>query len=182
MRRRKSKIIGARPNYVAKKSIFAVVHDHGFWLLLGLLLCAIYFGVGVALVDIWKIKFVDSGILNKLIHVGIALPFLFPLVKFIYHAIDLKQTRIEFYDERIVISEGWLYKKERVMLFMGITEVRKQVSFGGIIFGYGTIYISGVSDFNIPPMKYIKKPRKLQRYLNRNIISASSTNRVVNIG
>ena len=181
MRRRKSKIIGVRPSYVAKKSIFEVIHDRWFWLLLGLLLCAIYFGVGVVLVDLWKIKFVDSA-LNIVIHVVIAFLLHIPLLKFIYHAIDLKQTRIEFYEERIVIREGWLNKNERVMLFMGITEVRKKVSFWDILFGYGTIYISGVSDFNVRPMKYIKRPRRLQRYLNRNIISASSTNRVVNIG
>ena len=181
MSRRKSKIIGVCPSYVAKKSIFEVIHDRWFWLLLGLLLCAIYFGVGVVLVDLWKIKFVDSA-LNIVIHVVIAFLLHIPLLKFIYHAIDLKQTRIEFYEERIVIREGWLNKNERVMLFMGITEVRKKVSFWGILFGYGTIYISGVSDFNVRPMKYIKRPRRLQRYLNRNIISASSTNRVVNIG
>ena len=182
MGRRKSKIIGARPNYVAKKSIFEVIHDRCICLLLGLALCAIYFGLGVVSLGLWNMEFVDSGALNLLVQVLIGIVVHIPLLKFIYHAIVLKQTRIEFFDERIVVREGWLNKNERVMLFMGITEVRKKVSFWGMIFGYGTIYINGVSDFNVRPMKYIKIPRNLQRYLNRNIISASTTNRVVNIG
>ncbi len=182
MGRRKSKIIGVRPSYVAKKSIFEAIHDYWLSLVLGLILSGIYFGVGVAFFGLWDIRFIDPRIVSVAIHILIGILMNLSLFIFLIHVIVVKQTRIEFYDERIVVREGWLNKNERVMLFMGITEVRKKVSFWGMLFGYGTIYISGVSDFNVRPMRYIKKPRRLQSYLNRNIISASSTNRVVNIG
>ena len=164
------KVIGGRPNYIAKKSIFELVR--GGWI--------IFFAFGVpllaaALFGLYYFNYMSYWFVPVAIYA-------FFFIWFFFKILVLKQTKIEFYDERIVVREGLLNKKEKVMLFMGITSVSKKVSFWGLIFGYGDLHISGVSDFDIRTARYIKKPRRLQAYLNRHIVSASDTNRVVNIG
>ena len=164
------KVIGGRPNYIAKKSIFELVK--GGWI--------IFFALGVpmlaaALFGLYYFNYMSYW------YVPVAI-YAFFFIWFFFKILVLKQTKIEFYDERIVVREGLLTKREKVMLFMGVTSVRKVVPFWGLVFGFGDLYISGVSDFDVRATRYIKKPRRLQAYLNSHIVSASDTNRVVNIG
>jgi uncharacterized membrane protein YdbT with pleckstrin-like domain len=164
------KMMGGRPNYVAKKSIFEVIR--GGWIIFVIFGLPLLVAAELALrkLDLFNFWFIPAAVYG------------FFLIWFLLKVLVLKQTKIEFYDERIVVREGLLTKREKVMLFMGVTSVRKVVPFWGLVFGYGDLYISGVSDFDVRTTRYIKRPRKLQGYLNRHIVSSSDTNRVVNIG
>ncbi len=105
-----------------------------------------------------------------------------PAVILVFRIIAVKKFRLEFYDDKIVIKSGWLNTKKKQMAFMGVTSVEVEKSLWGNLFGYGNVIVDCVGKWDINFTSYIKKPEKLEQYLQTRIVTAQGvTNSAGNI-
>ena len=94
----------------------------------------------------------------------------------IFRVIAIKQFRLEFYDDKIVIKSGLLNTKKKQMAFMGVTGVEVEQSLWGKLFGYGSVIVDCVGKWDVSFTTYIKEPEKLEAYLQSRIVAAQGKN------
>lgn len=102
--------------------------------------------------------------------------FVIPLFILIFRIIAIKQFRLEFYDDKIVIKSGLLNTKKKQMAFMGVTGVEVEQSLWGKLFGYGSVVVDCVGKWDVSFTTYIKEPEKLEGYLQSRIVAAQGKN------
>ena len=98
---------------------------------------------------------------------------LFPLIiVLIFRIITVKHYEIEFYQDKIIIKSGWLSKRKKQMVFMGVTSTSTSQSLWGQLFNYGTIIVDCVGKWDVNSTTYIKNPEALEAYLQTRIVKA----------
>ena len=97
-----------------------------------------------------------------------------PLFVLIFRIIAIKQYRLEFYDDKVVIKSGLLNVKTKQMVFMGITAVSVNQTLWGRIFDYGTVAVDCVGKWDVNSTTYIKDPHKLEEYLQGHIVKGTA--------
>ena len=95
----------------------------------------------------------------------------FPLVfALIFRIFAVKEYRLEFYSDKIIIRRGLINKRTDEMVFMGITSLSLEQSLGGQLFNYGSVIVDCVGKWDVNSTTYIKDPKKLEAYLRTRII------------
>ena len=100
----------------------------------------------------------------------------FPLIfVVVFRIFAVKEYRLEFYAEKIIIRRGLINKRTDEMVFMGITSLSLEQGLGGQLFNYGTIKVDCVGKWDVNNTTYIKNPKELEAYLRTRIIKAQPT-------
>ena len=97
-----------------------------------------------------------------------------PAIVMIFRIIIMKHYEIEFYQDKIVIKSGWLNKKKKQMVFLGITSTSVEQSLWGQLFNYGSVKVDCVGKWDVNSTTYIKDPQKLEEYLQTRIVKAQN--------
>ena len=92
--------------------------------------------------------------------------------------IKLKNERIEFYQNQIVVKSGVLSKKERKSAFMGVLSVSLSQSLTGRILGYGDVTVDVTGKWDIDT-RGVKNPRGLVEYLESRIATSSNVKTII---
>ena len=93
-----------------------------------------------------------------------------PLLVLIVRIIATKKFAIEFYDDKIIVREGWLNTRTKQMVFMGVTAVSVNQSLWGKLCNYGDVMIDCVGKWDVRLTTYIKNPKELESYLQQRIV------------
>ena len=101
-----------------------------------------------------------------------------PAIIMVVDIIKLKNDRIEFYEDHIVVKSGVLNKKERKSAFMGVMSVSVNQSLFGRIFGYGDVSVDVTGKWDVDT-RGVKDPQGLVRYLEKRIVKSSSVRTVI---
>ena len=101
-----------------------------------------------------------------------------PAIIMVIDIIKLKNDRIEFYEDHIVVKSGVLNKKERKSAFMGVMSVSVNQSLFGRIFGYGDVSVDVTGKWDVDT-RGVKDPQGLVRYLENRIVKSSSVRTVI---
>ena len=101
-----------------------------------------------------------------------------PLIVMICHIVILKNERIEFYQNQIVVKSGVLTKKQRKSTFTGVLNVSIEQSLFGRIFNYGTLSVDVPGRWDVNT-KGISNPQALVDYLETRIVSGANTTHVI---
>lgn len=101
-----------------------------------------------------------------------------PAIIMVVDIIKLKNDRIEFYEDHIVVKSGILNKKERKSAFMGVMSVSVNQSLFGRIFGYGDVSVDVTGKWDVDT-RGVKDPQGLVRYLEKRIVKSSSVRTVI---
>ena len=101
-----------------------------------------------------------------------------PAIIMVVDIIKLKNDRIEFYEDHIVVKSGVLSKKERKSAFMGVMSVSVNQSLFGRIFGYGDVSVDVTGKWDVDT-RGVKDPQGLVRYLEKRIVKSSSVRTVI---
>lgn len=144
-----------RPEYVAKRSAWSIIR---FWRILVFWIAvpvACYFAV-----DLLELE------LNPLI-IPIAWEALM-LVIFICRLIVIKSHRVEFYRNKVVEKWGVFDIEKKSNVFTAVLAVKIDQRFWGRIFGYGEVKVDMVGPWDVD-LTRIKRPKKLQNYLDKRI-------------
>ncbi len=106
-----------------------------------------------------------------------------PVIVMVLSIITVKKYSLEFYEDKIIIKSGWLNKKKKQMVFMGVTAVSVEKSLLGSIFGYGNVIIDCVgNNWDINFTEHIKDPDALESYLQTRIVAATNRGTAPNDG
>lgn len=163
-----------RPKYVARTSIWRQLTFGKIllWLLmLGMLVPLFMF--------CWKPLVVKMDL--AIVFFAIAAVFvLVPVIWFIVDLIIVRSLYTEFYKDKIIQHWGVLHKDSRNAIFLGVAETTLCRPFWGRILGYGHVKIdcAGQWDFDV---RYVKKPKRLVRYLNFRSVKVGKNGRFVEI-
>ena len=103
-----------------------------------------------------------------------------PIFILIFKIIAIKQYRIEFYDDKIIIYSGLINKSKKQSVFMGVTSSSVNQTLFGRIFNYGDVEVDCVGKWDVDTT-YIKNPNELDEYLQTKIIQAPVANQFVHI-
>ena len=101
-----------------------------------------------------------------------------PAIIMVVDIIKLKNDRIEFYEDHIVVKSGVLNKKERKSAFMGVMSVSVNQSLFGRIFGYGDVSVDVTGKCDVDT-RGVNDPQGLVRYLEKRIVKSSSVRTVI---
>ncbi len=101
-----------------------------------------------------------------------------PLIVMIVDIIKLKNERIEFYQNQIVVKSGVLSKKEKKSAFMGVLSVSLSQSLTGRILGYGDVTVDVTGKWDIDT-RGVKNPRGLVEYLESRIATSSNVKTII---
>ena len=101
-----------------------------------------------------------------------------PLIVMICHIVILKNERIEFYQNQIVVKSGVLSKKQKKSTFMGVLSVSTEQSLFGRICKYGTVKVDVPGRWDVNT-EYISNPQALADYLETRIVSGNNTTHVI---
>ena len=93
-----------------------------------------------------------------------------PAIVLVFRIIAAKHYEIEFYQDKIIIKSGWLNKKKKQMVFMGVTSTSTEQSLWGQLCNYGTVIVDCVGKWDVNSTTYIKNPEKLEAYLQTRIV------------
>ena len=102
-----------------------------------------------------------------------------PLIVMICHIIILKNERIEFYHNQIVVKSGVLSKKQRKSAFMGVLSVSVEQSLGGRLFKYGNVMVDVPGKWDVNT-RGVCDPQGLANYLETRIVSSANTTTIIN--
>ena len=91
-----------------------------------------------------------------------------PLIIQIVKIIQAVNYKIEFYDEKVVVTSGVINTKERQSVFAGVYSVSVEQNLLGKIFGYGDIKIDCPGKWDIDT-EGMKNPKELKAYLEKYI-------------
>ena len=91
-----------------------------------------------------------------------------PLIIQIVKIVKAANYRIEFYDEKVVVTSGVISTSERQSVFAGVYSVAVEQSLLGRIFSYGDIRIDCPGKWDIDT-EGIKNPKELKKYLEQYI-------------
>lgn len=94
-----------------------------------------------------------------------------PLIIMIVKIINIKDDKIEIYNNKIVQKSGIFNKKEKTTILTAVLSVDVYQSFWGRIFNYGNVSVDVVGQWDINT-KGVKDPQKLKQYLERYIANA----------
>ena len=97
-----------------------------------------------------------------------------PIFVLIYKLIAIKKFRLEFYDDKIIIRRGWLNPTRIQLTFAGVAVTVVRQSFFGLLFNYGTVRLDCVGEHDPKATRFIKKPKKLEAYLQTRIIKVNA--------
>ena len=92
-----------------------------------------------------------------------------PLICMICSIIIEKSKRIEFYDKKIVQKSGVFDIDKKTAVFTAVLSVWVEYPFWGRILGYGNVKVDMVGPWGDFDLNGVKKPKKLQRYLETRI-------------
>lgn len=99
---------------------------------------------------------------------------LVPTIILIWRIFDCMHETIEFYDNRIVVVDTWLVKREHSFALLGLLSVTMHKSIIGRILNYGTVKLDVVGKCDIDTT-FIKNPETLISYLN-SVLSKTNRN------
>jgi len=97
-----------------------------------------------------------------------------PIFILVIRILIIKKEKITFYNDRIVVEEGFFTKKVNEFSFAGVFSVSTRQSLWGRMFKYGDVIIDfvGKNDINT---RYVKNPEQLVSYLKSRIVQRGQT-------
>ena len=144
-----------RPEYVAKRSAWAIIR---FWRFL-------VFWIAVPAILYFGVNLLELGISPLIAPIAwLALM----LIIFICRVIKIKCHRVEFYRNKVVEKWGVFDIEKKSNVFTAVLAVKVDQRFWGRIFGYGEVKVDMVGPWDVD-LTRIKKPKKLQNYLDQRI-------------
>lgn len=98
-----------------------------------------------------------------------------PIFILIIKILIVKQEKISFYEDRIVVEKGLFTKTVKEFSFVGVFSVSTRQTLWGRFFNYGDIIVDfvGKTDINT---RYVKNPDELVSYLKNKIVKRSEIN------
>ncbi len=103
-----------------------------------------------------------------------------PIFALIFRIIAVRQYRIEFYDDKVIVYSGLLNKRRTQCVFMGVVATGIEQTLMGQMFNYGDVIVDCVGRWDIDTT-CIKAPRELEAYLQTKIVQKPQTNQFVEI-
>ena len=114
-----------------------------------------------------------------LICVVLLLLGIFPgVIDIVEHVVSAHHCTVTFYNDRYVIKSGVFNTRENEIVFKGIISVSCNITFGGKIFGYGTVKADMVGKHDLF-FSGVKNPEGLRDYLLTRKIDADGINHLV---
>lgn len=95
-----------------------------------------------------------------------------PLIVMAIRIIILKNERVEFYDNYVIIRWGVLSKNERKSAFLGVNAVSIRQSLLGRMFNYGDVDVDMVGRWDVD-LEGISYPAGLKHYLETRYVDSS---------
>ena len=145
-----------KPEFVARKSAWAVCRFWEFlvfWLIVPLLA--------------WLV--IDNVLEKKDLVLPVLIGwFAILVIIFVCKIIEIKCQRVEFYRDRVVEKKGVFDIEKKINVFTAVLAANVEQSFWGRICNYGEVKVDMVGPWDVD-LKKIKKPRKLQNYLEKRI-------------
>ena len=144
------------PQYIARKSIWSVIY---IWRIL-------LFGVVIPGAGYFAGTYFN---LDKLYcYIGIGAWELICLIVMICKIVKIKCHYIAFFDDKVIEKWGVFSIQRKSNIFTAVLTVDIKQSFRQRIFRFGSINVDMVGPWDID-LTRIKKPKKLQNYLNTRI-------------
>ena len=92
-----------------------------------------------------------------------------PIIILVVRILIVKQERIYFYSDRIVVEQGLINRRQKKFAFTGVFSVEVNKTLFGRMFNYGHLNIDFVGKNDISTT-YICEPDKVVRYLETKIV------------
>ena len=144
-----------KPDYIAKRSAWSLIRLWRFLVFWVAVPAGLYFGIQMA----------ELGINPIIPAVGWEALMIFI---FICRVIKIKCHRVIFYKNKVVEKWGVFNIEKKSNIFTAVLAVKVEQRFWGRIFGYGEVKVDMVGPWDVD-LTRIKKPKKLQRYLDSRI-------------
>ena len=150
-----------KPEYTAKRSAWTVCR---FWqfLVFWVLVPVLLYGAATVL-----------ELESTVMWAAIAAWFVLLIVILIIKIIIIKSHRVEFYRDRVVEKWGVFDVEKKINVFTAVLSARIEQKFWGRIFNYGEVKVNMVGPWDVD-LTRIKKPRKLQNYLESRVARVRS--------
>ncbi len=99
----------------------------------------------------------------------VACILIIPIIVLVFRILIIKQEKITFYEDRIVVEKGLFSKSQKKFAFTGVFSVDIYQSLWGRWFNYGNLNVDFVGKCDINT-KCIKNPQAFVDYLETKIV------------
>lgn len=96
-----------------------------------------------------------------------------PIFVLVYRIIRIKQERITFYNDKVVVEKGLLNKSKKTFAFTGVFRVDINQSLIGRMFNYANLEVDFAGKTDIDT-NYVSNPKEVVAYLENKMIKKNN--------